>query len=157
TTRDWLAAIGLGSYADAFERHQIGLERIDDLTDEDLKELGLAIGHRKVFLRARTQRPLAAARTVGGEGRATAERRHVTVVFCDLVNSVGLAEQLEAEDLLAVLRRYIEHCRASIAHYGGWVVRLLGDGVLAYFGYPVGHENDAERAVRASLEIVRGI
>lgn len=155
--RSWLTAIGLESYAEAFERHRIGLHDLDDLTDEDLRELGVAIGHRKLFLRARQQGQSAvAARPEPAEPKpALAERRHATVLFCDLVDSVRLAEQIEAEDLLQVLRRYTDLCRDAVARYEGYVARVVGDGVLSYFGYPVAHENDAERAVRASLDIVR--
>ena len=152
--REWLNAVGLGEHADAFERHAIDRDQLVDLTDEDLQELGLPIGHRKRFLRARIERPAGGAPTPIG---VSPERRHVTVLFCDLVGSVALGERLEAEDLLAVLRQYRDLCRGAVGRYGGLVARLVGDGVVSFFGHPVAHENDAERSVRAALEIVRGI
>jgi predicted ATPase/class 3 adenylate cyclase len=152
--RDWLAAVGLGEHADAFEHHAIGLDQLGDLTDKDLQELGLPIGHRKRFLRARIESPATAATRATSGSR---ERRHITVMFCDLVGSVELGERLEAEDLLTLLRRYHDLCRDAVSRYGGLVARFVGDGVMSFFGHPVAHENDAERAVRAALEIVRSI
>ncbi|HXP74844.1 MAG TPA: AAA family ATPase [Stellaceae bacterium] len=151
---DWLDAVGLGEHADAFEHHAIDLDQLGDLTDKDLQELGLPIGHRKRFLHARIESPATAAAQATGGSR---ERRHITVMFCDLVGSVELGERLEAEDLLTVLRRYHDICRDAVGRYGGLVARFVGDGVMSYFGHPVAHENDAERAVRAALEILRGI
>jgi predicted ATPase/class 3 adenylate cyclase len=148
---EWLDAIGLGGYGDAFRRQGISIDDLGDLTDADLRELGLSIGDRKRFLRARAERA-AAARPVVGE--SAPERRNLTVMFCDLVGSAALSEQLEAEDLLAVLRQYRAICRKAVESYGGLLARLIGDGVLAYFGYPIAHENNAERAIRAALQIV---
>jgi class 3 adenylate cyclase/predicted ATPase len=151
---EWLDAISLGGYADAFRRQGISFNDLGDLTDADLRELGLSIGDRKRFLRARAERA-AAARPVVGE--SAPERRNLTVMFCDLVGSAALSEQLEAEDLLAVLRQYRAICRKAVESYGGLLARLIGDGVLAYFGYPMAHENDAERAIRAALQIVADV
>jgi class 3 adenylate cyclase/predicted ATPase len=157
TIKEWLETIGLGIYADSFERQTIGLDDLGDLTDSDLQEIGLSIGHRKRFLRARAQH-LAIAMPVSVQaGETPAERRHLTVMFCDMVGSAALSERLEAEDLLAVLRHYRTLCRKAVENYGGVLARLVGDGVLAYFGYPTAHENDSERAIRAALEITAGI
>src|SRR5579883_1201953 len=148
TLGEWLEATGLGGYTDAFERQGISCDDLGGLTEADLRELGLSIGDRKRFLRARA----AAAAPTAGE--SSPERRNLTVMFCDLVGSAALSEQLEAEDLLAVLRQYRAVCRKAVESYGGLLARLIGDGVLAYFGYPMAHENDAERATRAALQIV---
>jgi predicted ATPase/class 3 adenylate cyclase len=157
TIREWLEANSLGKYADAFERQAIALHDLGDLTDADLREIGLSIGDRKHFLRARAEHVAIAAPVPAQAGGTPAERRHITVMFCDLVGSASLGERLEAEDLLAVLRHYRGICRRAIEKYGGVLARLVGDGVLAYFGYPSAHENDAERAIRAALEIIADI
>ncbi|MBV9251095.1 MAG: hypothetical protein JO227_17825, partial [Acetobacteraceae bacterium] len=149
---EWLASIGLGARIAAFKAHGITSEQLGQLTDADLRELGLTIGERKRF-RAELPRFHAA-----GEGAGIrAERRPLTIMFVDLVASSALAERLEAEDLLDVIRGYREMCGAAITQYGGMIARVVGDGILAYFGYPVAHENDPERGVRAALQIVSGI
>lgn len=160
----WLRSAGLSRLADSFSAHGITRDQLPELTDEDLRELGLTIGERKLFrraLRGQTAPPFAPSppppTTLPVSGTASVtlpERRPLTVVFVDLVDSVGLGERLEIEDLLEVLRLYRECCGAAIGHYGGSVAGFSGDGVLAHFCYPVAHENDAERAVRAALRIV---
>ncbi len=149
---DWLRSIGLGERIAAFRAQQITLDLVADLTDEDLSELGLTIGERKRFRRAAAA--LAAAPVVE---RIRAERRPLTIMFIDLVDSSALGEQLEAEDLLEVIRRYREFAGAWITRFGGHIARLIGDGILAYFCYPAATENDPERAVRAALEIAEGL
>src|SRR5690242_12699641 len=156
TIREWLEANSLGEYADAFERQAITLNNLGDLTEGDLQEMGLSIGHRKRFLTTRAEH-FAAAGFVPAAGSASAERRHITVMFCDLVGSTALSDRLDAEDLLEVLRRYRDLCRRAVESYGGMLVRLVGDGVDAFFGHPLAHENDAERAIRAALEITDNI
>ena len=159
----WLRAIGLENWVDVFHSHGIIEEDLPGLTEADLRELGLTIGERKRFLRAvAALHPQPPPETLpqppSPEWETTrAERRPMTVVFVDLVNSSSIAERLEPEDLLEVIRRYREFCGAAIMRYGGHVARLIGDGILAYFCYPVAHENDPERSVRAALDIVRGI
>lgn len=152
---EWLTSIGLKAHIAAFRSQGITDEQLDDLTEADLRELGLTIGERKRFgnaLRARQaeHQPQVLATT-------RAERRPLTMMFVDLVSSSALGERLEPEDLLEVIRRYREFCGTAIMRYGGLIARLVGDGILAYFCYPVANENDPERAIRAALEIVRGI
>lgn len=152
---EWLTSIGLGARIAAFRAQGISDDQLDDLTDEDLRELGLTIGERKRFRRALDGRQPEHQPQVLATTRA--ERRPLTMMFVDLVNSSALGERLEPEDLLEVIRRYREFCGTAIMRYGGLIARLVGDGILAYFCYPVANENDPERAVRAALDIVRGI
>jgi predicted ATPase/class 3 adenylate cyclase len=159
---EWLSSIGLGDRVPAFRAQGISADQLGELTDDDLRELGLTIGERKRFRRAIAARhpvsadePLSSALPVLETTRA--ERRPLTMMFVDLVNSSRLGERLEPEDLLEVIRRYREFCGTAITRYGGHIARLVGDGVLAYFCYPVANENDPERAVRAGLEIARRI
>ena len=157
TIKEWLESIGLGAFAEAFESQAITLADVMDLTEDDLREIGLSVGHRKRFLAARTKH-FGAAETVAAQpGDAAAERRHITVMFCDLVGSTSLSDRLEPEDLLDVLRRYRSLCENAVERYGGALVRLVGDGVDAFFGHPTAHENDAERAIRAALEIIANV
>jgi class 3 adenylate cyclase/predicted ATPase len=157
----WLKEIGLGERIEVFRKQKITLDEIRDLTDEDLRELGLTIGERARFRRAllalnlsdHTQSPTQILRPIFRATRA--ERRPMTVMFVDLVNSSAIAEQLDAEDLLELIREYREVCGNVIMRYGGHISRFLGDGILAYFCYPVANENDPERSVRAALEITR--
>ena len=159
----WLKEIGLGERVEAFREQGITFDEIRDLTEDDLHELGLTIGERARFRRAvlalylshNTQPPTQVLRPIFRATRA--ERRPMTVMFVDLVNSSAIAEQLDAEDLLEVLREYREVCGRAIMRYGGHIARFVGDGILAYFCYPVANENDPERSVRAALEISRTI
>jgi class 3 adenylate cyclase/predicted ATPase len=157
---EWLRSIGLGERCAAFLNQSITLDQVADLTDEDLRELGLTIGERKRFRRAVASLPPSA----GARQHAApvieatrAERRPLTTMFIDLVNSSVLAERLEAEDLLDVISGYREFAGAAVTRFGGTIGRLVGDGILAYFCYPVATENDPERAVRAALAIVRDL
>src|SRR5215472_12990139 len=147
----------------AFGEHGITFDDVRDLSEEDLRELGLTIGERKRLRRAiadlgeRREQSVPPPVAMPVLAKTRAERRPLTVMFVDLVNSSSLAEQLEQEDLLELIRRYREVCGAAIMRYGGHIARFAGDGILAYFCYPVANENDPERAVRAALETVRGI
>jgi class 3 adenylate cyclase/predicted ATPase len=152
---EWLTSVGLGARIAVFREQGISTDQLDDLTDDDLRELGLTIGERKRFRRALDGRQPEHQPQVLATTRA--ERRPLTMMFVDLVNSSALGERLEPEDLLEVIRRYREFCGTAIMRYGGLIARLVGDGILAYFCYPVANENDPERAVRAALDIVRGI
>jgi class 3 adenylate cyclase/predicted ATPase len=152
---EWLESIGLGARVAVFREHHITEDQLEELTENDLRELGLTIGERKRFRRALDERHPDHRPQVLAATRA--ERRPLTMMFVDLVNSSGLGERLEPEDLLEVIRRYREFCGSAIMRYGGLIARLVGDGILAYFCYPVANENDPERAVRAALDIVRGI
>lgn len=141
---EWLAAAGLAHHLPQFRAHGVDYDDLANITDEELRELRLTIGERKRF-----------RRTLAGSVAAvvSGERRPLTLAFFDLVDSSALCEALEAEDMVELLRRYRAACCTAIDRYGGHVSHLLGDGILAYFCYPLAHENDAERALRAALEI----
>lgn len=141
---EWLAAANLLQFHSAFREQQIQFGDLGDLTDDDLRELGMTIGERKRFHRALAT----SVATV-----VTAERRPLTLAFIDLVGSSALCEELDAEDMVELLRCYRERCSTAIDRFGGHIAHLMGDGILAYFCYPAAHENDAERAVRAAVEI----
>ena len=155
----WLRSLGLSHYEAAFADNSIYADILPDLSDSDLKELGVTLGDRKRLLKAIAN--LGAALTLpqpAGLPAAlpqsdTAERRQLTVMFCDLVGSTGLAARLDPEDMREVVRAYQDACSGAIARYDGFVAKFMGDGVLAYFGFPRAHEDDAERAVRAGLDV----
>src|SRR5215218_6158536 len=154
---DWLISIGLAERIPAFRDQKITVDQLRELTEGDLRELGLTIGERRRFQRevaSFVQSPGQAAQVPPS---STPEHRPLTVMFADLVDSTRLGERLLPEDLLDVMRVYREFCGEAIGRYGGHIARFLGDGILAYFCYPVANENDPERAVRAALEIVDGI
>lgn len=144
----WLASAGLAHLSDAFQAHGIEHADLTELTEDDLREIGLNLGERKRFRRALA---------TSAASVLSRERRPLTLAFFDLVDSSALCEELDGEDMVEVLRRYREFCSLAIDKFGGHVAHLLGDGVLAYFCYPVAHENDAERAVRAAMAISGGI
>jgi class 3 adenylate cyclase/predicted ATPase len=156
---EWLERLGLSRYRAVFAEHDIDREILPDLTDQDLETLGLSLGHRKKLLRAVAE----LAQAEGGAQREpqpaprAAERRQLTVLFCDLVGSTALAARLDPEDLREVMRAYHAACAEVIGRFEGHVAKFLGDGVLAYFGWPQAHEDDAERAVRAGLQLVETI
>jgi class 3 adenylate cyclase/tetratricopeptide (TPR) repeat protein/ABC-type transport system involved in cytochrome c biogenesis ATPase subunit len=158
--RPWLESQGLGDYAELFERERIDLETLRHVSDAELKELGLPMGPR-VRLRNALEAPADAPprdETPAASGRhARAERRQLTVMFCDLVGSTSLAEALDPEELRELMRAYQETCGAAVARYAGHVAQYLGDGLMVYFGWPQAHEDDAERAVRAALDIVQDV
>lgn len=149
--RDWLTRHGLEQYADAFVDNHIDLEVLTDLNEADMRDLGVvSIGHRKRLRKAIAGLSDESNNTV----RQDTERRHLTVMFCDMVGSTQLAIRLDPEDLADIVRAYQAECAQVIARFGGFIARFAGDGILAYFGYPHAHEDDAERAVRAALGIV---
>src|SRR3984957_482120 len=156
---DWLRSLGLAQYETTFRENGVDADVLPDLTDGDLEKLGVLLGHRKRLLKAIAGLSLSAARspsaTVISSSKAdTAERRQLTVMFCDLVGSTALSARLDPEDIRAIITVYHNCCASLIAGNGGFVAKYMGDGVLAYFGYPQSHEHDAERAVRAGLAIV---
>ncbi|MGI9301266.1 MAG: ATP-binding protein [Gammaproteobacteria bacterium] len=158
----WLEGLGLGQYAKAFEDNDVEFRALAYLTDEDLKELGVSLGHRRVLLAAiATLQPEEAAQSEAGQpgwpSEGEAERRQLTVVFCDLAGSTELSRRLDPEDLGEVLRRYRSVVTDAVARYGGYVAQFMGDGVLAYFGWPRAYEDQAERSVRAGLEAVAAV
>src|SRR5438128_5074539 len=148
-------------YEQAFRDNAIDAAVLPELTAEDLKDLGVSlVGHRRKLLAAIaaldgevgpvSEPPAAAA-------AATAERRQLTVMFCDLVGSTELSTRLDPEDLRDVIAAYHRAVAEIVAEFDGFVARYMGDGVLAYFGYPRAHEDDAERAVRAGLEMIDAV
>ena len=156
----WLRDLGLERYADAFEANAIDHEVLSEVTEADLEKLGVLLGHRKKLLkaiadlaaRAGDAAPASAAEAAPRTDRATeAERRQLTVMFVDLVGSTALAARLDPEDMREVIRAYQEACAEVVRRFDGHVAKFMGDGVLAYFGWPRAHEDDAERAVRAGL------
>src|SRR5215472_6243304 len=158
---DWLRKLGLGQYADRFAENDIDFAVLADLTDQDLEKIGVAsLGHRRKLLRAIAElkgglEPRAAVAPVAPHD--TAERRQVTVLFSDLVGSTALSARMDPEDLREVMSVYQKCVAEIVQRFGGFVAKYMGDGVLVYFGYPQAHEDDAERAVRAGLELVGGV
>ncbi|RZI39613.1 adenylate/guanylate cyclase domain-containing protein, partial [Herbaspirillum sp. HC18] len=142
-----------------FARHRLDLDVIGDLTESDLVELGLPLGDRKrlqqamaALFQAESAKAPAAPQTRTGVG---AERRQLTTMFCDMVDSTLLSAQFDPEDVRDMIADFRETCVRVVKQYEGFAARFVGDGILVYFGYPTAHEDDAERAVRAGLEIVR--
>ncbi len=161
----WLRRIGLAQYAEIFRANDIDGELLGRLTNDDLKDIGVAsLGHRRKLLKA------IAALTAAPEAPSsipvavtepkthdTAERRQVTVMFADLVGSTALSTGMDPEDLREIISAYQKCVAEAVHHFGGFVARYVGDGVLVYFGYPQAHEDDAERAIRAGLELITAV
>ena len=158
---DWLQNIGLGQYAQRFAENDITFAILPLLADQDLKELGVtSLGHRRQLLLAiaeisRVQK--GPAPPPSATPHDTAERRQVTVLFSDLVGSTALSARMDPEDLRELISAYHKCVAETVRRFGGFVGQYLGDGVLIYFGYPEAHEDDAERAVRAGLELIAGV
>jgi class 3 adenylate cyclase len=156
----WLRSLGLGKYEAIFRENDIDEAVLPSLTHENLKELGVAsFGHRVKLLDA-----IAALRNAGttsstpsAQSEDRAERRQVTVMFSDLVGSTALSGRMDPEDLREVISAYQKCVAETVRRFSGFVAQYMGDGVLAYFGYPHAHEDDAERAVRAGLELVSAV
>jgi class 3 adenylate cyclase len=159
----WLQDLGLERYAQTFRDNEIDADVLGDLTDGDFEKLGIPLGHRKKLLRAIARltfaepQPAASSPSFPTPRAPEAERRQLTVLFCDLVGSTELAARLDPEDLREVMGAYHRCTAVVIERFEGYVAKYLGDGVLAYFGWPRAHEDDAERAVRAGLELVEGV
>jgi class 3 adenylate cyclase len=163
---NWLRALGLEQYEATFRENDVDAELLPNLVADDLKELGItSLGHRRRLLEA-----IAALRNKGapadqpirlttnptgnvGSPESTAERRPVSVMFCDLIGSTALSSRLDAEDLREVIRAYQACVATTIRQFNGFIARYVGDGVLIYFGWPEARETDAERAVRAGLAV----
>jgi class 3 adenylate cyclase len=166
---EWLEEIGLGRYAELFAEHHIDCDVLADLTEPDLAQLGISLGDRKRLMRAiarlaehgapaaaaeaSAQPPAAAA---AGAGR-DAERRQLTVMFCDMVGSTALSARMDPEDLHEVIRGYQGACAEVIGRFDAYIGHYVGDGILVYFGFPRAHEDDPRRAVQAGLEIVEAV
>ena len=159
----WLQDSGLAQYLPLFEQHSIDLRSLPLLTDADLAELGMPLGHRRLLLKAvaelgRASPPAESLSAAQGDRTLRdAGRRQLTVLFCDLVGSTALAQRLDPEALRDLMRGYQQACGAVIERYAGHVAQYLGDGLVVYFGWPQAHEDDAERAVRAALEIIAAV
>ena len=156
---DWLKTLGMSEYAQLFAENRIDLSVLPDLTDQHLKELGVPLGHRLKMLRAVRELSGPVSSNLQPERRSqdAAERRQVTVMFCDLVGSTALSARMDPEDLREVISGYQKCVADTVGRFGGFVAKYMGDGVLIYFGYPQAHEDDAERAVRAGLELVAAV
>jgi class 3 adenylate cyclase len=165
----WLRSLGLGEYEDKFRDNRIDADVLADLTESDLEKLGLPLGDRKRLLKAiaglvgppsatRKSEPTH-AQPLGPAApqSASAERRPITVMFCDLVGSASLAAKLDPEDWRNIVNAYLDEASKAVTALGAHVVKKLGDGLMALFGYPQAQENDAERAVRAALAIQRAL
>ena len=172
---EWLEKLGMSEYAQRFAENRIDFSVLPDLTDQDLKDLGIVLGDRRKMLRAiaalgsaptvtavsaapgistvlppSVSAPVSSVETVG-------ERRYLTVMFCDLVGSTSIAGKLDAEDWRDLVGGYLDVASTAVTEMGGHVAKKLGDGLMSLFGYPVAHENDAERAARAALAIQRAL
>ena len=168
----WLEGLGLAKYAEAFASNEIEFDQLQDLTEDDLKELGLPIGPRRVVLKAILALHDSATDTGSAAVQkavtvpqvpapappgSVAERRQLTVLFCDLVGSTTLATRLDPEDFRDVMQAYHACCAQTVAGFDGSVAQYLGDGVMVRFGYPKAHEDDAARAVHCGLEMIKAI
>jgi hypothetical protein len=163
----WLRALGLGQYEAAFRDNEIDGDVLPKLTVEDLKDLGVAVvGHRRKIMSA-IEALTAPSAALPEAARAAptqtpvpvdaAERRQLTVMFSDLIGSTALSARLDPEDMRRVIRAYQDASSGVVARYDGFIAKFMGDGVLAYFGFPRAHEDDAARAVHAGLEIAEVI
>ena len=166
---DWLEKLGMSEYADRFAENDVDIAVLPHLSDHDLKELGVSLGHRRKMLAAiaKLDETSAAAAPVPAPPsqspvgsiipslpEVAGERRHVTVMFCDLVDSTGISAKLDAEEWRDLVGAYVDAASTSVKEMGG---KVVGDGLMAPFGHPVAQENDAELAVRAALSIQRAL
>jgi class 3 adenylate cyclase/predicted ATPase len=160
---DWLKQLGMSEYAERFAENGISVAALRHLTDQDLKDMGVLLGHRRIMFAAIQElagdSSVATKTAATGETKArdTAERRQVTVMFSDLVGSTALSTRMDPEDLREVISAYQKCVAETVRHFGGFVAKYMGDGVLVYFGYPHAHEDDAERAVRAGLALIQAV
>jgi class 3 adenylate cyclase/predicted ATPase len=161
TIAEWLASLGLSEYAQRFAESYVDASVLPDLTDQDLADLGVPLGHRRKMLRAIAELDGAALEPAEAASepvpRDEAERRHLTVMFCDLVGSAALSARLDPEDVWAVTESYHACIGEVVGRHNGMIARYMGDGVLAYFGYPRAQEDDTEQAVRAALALVDAV
>src|SRR5437868_1323921 len=163
----WLVHVGLASLTEVLASNDIDLDILPELSDADLEKLGLSLGQRRRLLKAvaslAVPPPAAAASALRApdatkeQGGTEAERRQVTVLFSDLVGSTALANSIDPEDMSALIRRYQDACAGAIARFDGFIAKFMGDGVLAYFGYPQAQEDAAERSVYAALAIIESL
>ena len=159
---DWLEKLGMSEYTERFAENGIDVSVLRHLTDQDLKDIGVLLGHRRKMLAAIAELASVAPTSpqpalTEPKPQDTAERRQVTVMFSDLVGSTALSARMDPEDLREVISAYQKCVAETVRRFDGFVAKYMGDGVLVYFGYPQAHEDDAERAVRAGLEIIAAI
>ncbi len=160
---DWLKTLGMSEYAQRFAENGIDVSALRHLTDQDLKDIGVLLGHRRKMLAAIGElsgtAPAIPQPATGMEPKTqdTAERRQVTVMFSDLVGSTALSARMDPEDLREVISAYQKCVAETVQRFGGFVAKYMGDGVLVYFGYPQAHEDDAAQAVRAGLELIGAV
>jgi class 3 adenylate cyclase len=173
---DWLKKLGMPEYGERFAENGIDVSVLPHLTDQDLKDMGVLLGHRRKMLAAigeLSSKPPAArapatgapigpaaiptASPIASVTESDGERRYLTIMFCDLVDSTGIAARLDAEEWRDLVKAYLDDASAAVMEMGGHVARKIGDGLMALFGYPLAHENDAERAARAALSIQRAL
>jgi class 3 adenylate cyclase len=150
----WLTALGLERYIEIFRKREIDLEIIPLLSELDLREMGIPLGPRKKILHASVFLPAAEYRSPVRTDVRSAERRHLTILFCDLVASTEYAERLDPEDFGHLVERFVQSCTTILQRHGGLVANYQGDAISGYFGYPVADEDDTERALIAGLEIL---
>jgi class 3 adenylate cyclase len=159
---DWLEKLGMSEYAERFAENKIDVSVLRHLTDQDLKDIGVALGHRRKILAAIAEFAAATATEPKffepePKPQDTAERRQITVMFSDLVGSTALSARMDPEDLREIISAYQKCVAETVQRFGGFVAKYMGDGVLVYFGYPQAHEDDAERAVLAGLELIQAV
>jgi len=162
----WLRSLGLGQYEALFRASEIDADILPELTEVDLEKLGLPLGHRKRLMRAISglaapgtlaETSAAPAESTDAKPQDAAERRQLTVMFCDLVGSTALSVRFDPEDLRGIIGAYHRCVTEIVEGFGGFVARYMGDGILVYFGYPQAHEDDAERATRCGLALVERV
>ena len=164
----WLRNLGLSEYTQRFAENGIDFAVLPDLTEQDLKDIGVLLGHRRKLLRAiaeldsapsvaSTPARAAIAPPLRSPAEAAGERRHLTIMFCDLVGSTSISARLDAEEWRDMVSAYLESASSEVTKLGGHVAKKLGDGLMVLFGYPIAHDNDAERATRAALAIQRAL
>ena len=170
TITAWLSELGLSRYAETFQRNDIGLDVLESLTDQDLRDLGVqSMGHRKTLLRAIAELRESDAGVPASETRiharspalaappaAEVERRQLTVMFCDLVGSTALTQTIDPELLRELMRAYQQTCGSVIEKYDGHVAQYLGDGLMVYFGWPRAHEDDFDGELRLAISGAHG-
>ena len=161
--RTWLSSLGLDQYETVFREHRIEPDVLPELTDQHLRDIGIPLGHRLRILRAvrqltsdasGTARPVVAFEAPAQDG---AERRHMTVMFCDLLGLTAMTSQLDPEDMADLIRAFQGVVATAVTRFDGHVARWVGDGATIYFGYPRAHEDDAQRAARAGLALLKAV
>src|ERR1700728_2367024 len=154
---EWLKSHDLEQFVEIFDENEVDLATLRILTESDLKELGLPFGPRKRILNILREEKVLEKSAAPQADISTSERRQLAVLFCDMVGFTKLSYKLDPEAMQSVLRAYERTCETCVNRYDGYVFRILGDGIVAFFGFPLAHESGAERAVRAGLDIISAI